>query len=301
MMSRGDRKEPIFRGDADRKLFLKTLGEACGKTGWWIHSLTLMNNHFHLVVETPGANLVAGMKWLLGTYTTRFNRRHKLTGHLFAGRYKALVVDGSGNGYLKTVCDYVHLNPSRARLVKPEQPLKEYRWSSWPWYLGAPSRRPDWLRVERLMGEHGIPRDSNAGRRELERRIEAQRVAEATGSYRSIRRGWCLGGEDFRRELLGQPSTRLGAEHYGTERREAEVVRAERIVKEELRRREMREADLPRTGKGDRRKVEIAARLRAETTLSVAWIATRLGMGSRAYLNHLLWKRRRHSDPLTRQ
>ena len=94
-----------------------TLGEACGKTGWQVHALCLMPNHFHLVVETPQANLVAGMKWLLGTYTGRFNRRHKLFGHLFSGRYKALIVDGSGNGYLKTVCDYVHLNPARAKLL----------------------------------------------------------------------------------------------------------------------------------------------------------------------------------------
>src|SRR5437660_12592664 len=66
---------------------------------------------------TPRANLGAGMKWFLGTYTARFNRRHKLFGHLFSGRYKALVVDGSVNGYLKTVCDYVHLNPARAKLL----------------------------------------------------------------------------------------------------------------------------------------------------------------------------------------
>ncbi len=63
------------------------------------------------VIETPQANLVTGMKWLLGVYTSRFNRRHKLFGHLFSGRYKSLIVDGSGSGYLKTVCDYVHLRP----------------------------------------------------------------------------------------------------------------------------------------------------------------------------------------------
>jgi len=76
-----------------------------------------MGNHFHLAIETPHPNLVLGMKWFLGTYTSRFNRRHKLFGHLFSGRYKALVVDGSGNGYLKTVCDYVHLYPVWAKLL----------------------------------------------------------------------------------------------------------------------------------------------------------------------------------------
>ena len=91
-----------------------------------------MGHHFHLVVETPRANLVAGMKWLLGTYTSRFNRRHRKFGHLFAGRYKSLMVDGSGNGYLRTVCEYVHLNPERAKLLQSEQGLREYRWSSYP-------------------------------------------------------------------------------------------------------------------------------------------------------------------------
>jgi REP element-mobilizing transposase RayT len=101
-VNRGDRREEIFKDDADRERFLETLGEVCVKTGWQVHAVCLMPNHFHLVVETPQGNLVAGMKWLLGSYTSRFNRRHKLFGHLFSGRYKALIVDGSGSGYLKT-------------------------------------------------------------------------------------------------------------------------------------------------------------------------------------------------------
>ena len=80
---------------------VETLREAGAKTGWQVHAYVLMPNHFHLVVETPQPNLVAGMKWFLGTYTSRFNRRHKLFGHLFSGRYKSLVVDGSGSGYLR--------------------------------------------------------------------------------------------------------------------------------------------------------------------------------------------------------
>src|SRR2546429_638442 len=121
-----DRQEPIFQDDADRQRFLETLGETCAKTEWQVHAWCLMGNHFHLVLETPQANLVAGMKWFLGTYTSRFNRRHKLFGHLFSGRYKSLVVDGSSKGYLRTVCDYVHLNPVRAKLLSPEQKLSEY-------------------------------------------------------------------------------------------------------------------------------------------------------------------------------
>jgi putative transposase len=141
VMNRGDRRERIFHDDIDRKQFITTLGEACLKTDWQVHAYCLMNNHFHLVVETPNANLVAGMRWFLSTCTARFNRRHKLFGHLFSGRYKSLIVDGSGSGYLRTVCDYVHLNPVRARLLSAEQTLRDYAWSSWPDNITADSHQ----------------------------------------------------------------------------------------------------------------------------------------------------------------
>lgn len=297
VLNRGDRREAIFRDDTDRQRFLDTLAEACAKTGWQVHALCLMPNHFHLVVETPQPNLVAGMKWFLGTYTGRFNRRHKLFGHLFSGRYKSLVVDGSGSGYLKTVCDYVHMNPSRAKLLEPSQPLRAYAWSSWPEYLKAPSKRRPWLRVDRLLGEHGIPRDSAAGRRELERRLEESRAAESGADYRPLRRGWCLGTERFREELLEQMEEGMGAEHYGEERRETMQARAERIVAEELEALRWGEQDLAQRPKGDPGKVAMAVRLRAESTMTAKWIAARLQMGTPGYLHHLLHRPRRSVKP----
>jgi REP element-mobilizing transposase RayT len=101
VMSRGDRREDIFLDDVDRQDFLKTLAEACQKTGFQVHAYCLMCNHFHLVLETPNGNLAAGMAWLLSAYTIRLNHRHKLSGHVFGGRYKAILVDGSGSGYLR--------------------------------------------------------------------------------------------------------------------------------------------------------------------------------------------------------
>ena len=289
VMNRGDRWEPIFRDDADRKRFVESLGEACARSGWQVHAYCLMPNHFHLVVETPVPTLVAGMKWFWGTYTGRFNRRHKLFGHLFSGRYKALIVDGSGNRYLRTVCDYVHLNPARAKLLKPEQPLRAYRWSSWPEYLKTPRKRPEWLRVDRVLGELGIPKDSMAGRRELEQVMEARREAEKGETYKPIRRGWFLGEKALKQELLGQMSKRLGPEHYGEERRESQVEMAERVVREELRRRRWTEMTLEERKKGEIEKVKIAVRLRNETQVTVAWIAERLRMGSVANVNTLLY------------
>jgi REP element-mobilizing transposase RayT len=102
LMCRGDRREDIFLDDIDRHDFIKTLAEACQKTGWQTHAYCLMPNHYHLVVETPNANLVAGMAWLQSTYTIRLNHRQKLFGHVFSGRYRAQLVEGSGNGYHTT-------------------------------------------------------------------------------------------------------------------------------------------------------------------------------------------------------
>ena len=148
---------------SDRQRFVETVGEDSAEAGWQVHACVLMPDHFHLVVETPQPNLVAGMKWLLGTYTSRFNRRHKLFGHLFSGRYKSLIVDGSGSGYLKSVCDYVHLNPARAKLVAVDAPLRSFAWSSWSAYLLAPSKGPAWLRVDRLLGEWASRRTVQPG------------------------------------------------------------------------------------------------------------------------------------------
>lgn len=290
VMNRGDRRENIFRDNDDRLRFINTLGEACLKTEWQVHAYVLMPNHFHLVLETPQPNLVSGMKWLMGTYTGRFNRRHHLTGHVFAGRYKALLIDGDSPGYLRTVCTYVHLNPARARLVDCRAPLRTFFWSSWPDYLMSSTKRPPWLRVDRYLSECGIPRDTAAGRRHLENAIEDARIREGQDDYTPIRRGWCLGGEAFRKELLASATLCLGQEHYGPERQLSQIELAERIIGEELKRRRIPADQLVTMPKGHRQKIEIACRLRAETVLPVSWIANRLYLGSRTYATQLIWK-----------
>ena len=292
LMNRGDRREPIFQDDVDRELFVRTLGQACAKTGWQVQAYCLMPNHFHLVVETPRANLVAGMKWLLGTYTARFNRRHKLVGHLFSGRYKALAVDGSGDGYLKTVCDYVHLNPARARLVGLQDPLKTFGWCSYPLYLKPPGKRPQWLQVRRVLGEHGIPKDSTAGRRQFEARMEQRRGAEEGLAYQKIRRGWCYGQEAFRQELLEQMAGQAGEHHYAEDRQESDEQKARRIVATELKRLRWGPEELAGRRKGDPRKVRIAQRLREETTMTLKWVARELHMGAWTHVSNLLSQKR---------
>ena len=281
LMSRGDRREDIFLDDVDRQDFLKTLAEACQKAGWQVHAYCLMRNHYHLVLETPNGNLVAGMAWLQSTYTIRLNHRHKLMGHVLSGRYKAQLVEGSGNGYLRSACDYVHLNPVRAHLLGPEERLLAYPWSSLAYYLAAPEHRPRWIRVDRLLGEHGLAQDTAAARQEFERQMEARRLEEADPqALRVFRRGWCLGGEEFKRRMLEQMEGKLGEHHSGELRREGAQAKSERIVGEELRRLGWSESDLASRPKSDPAKLAIAARLRHETTLSIKAIALRAHLGT---------------------
>jgi putative transposase len=287
VMSRGDHREEIFADDDDRKRFLETLEEACGKTDWQVHSFCLMSNHFHAVIETPRANLTAGMKWFLGAYTKRFNARHKLFGHLFSGRYKALIVDGSGTGYLKTVCDYVHLNPVRAGLLRPQQPLEDYRWSSYPYYIRE-EPRPRWLRVDRLLGEWRLSWDEPGASQKFAALIEARRQGEWEQEFKALERGWCFGSDEFREEMLVYIEQQKGKWHYGEELRECMEAKAERILRESLSARNLKEEQLANLRKGHPTKLSMAQKLRAETTMTVEWIAKRLGMGSRGHLTQLL-------------
>jgi putative transposase len=296
IMSRGDHREPIFLSDEDRIRFLETLGEACEKTGWQIHAYCLMPNHFHLALETPQPNLVAGMKWLLGTYTIRHNATHRLSGHLFSGRYKSLIIDPSrAPGYLRIVCEYIHLNPSRAKLLPPEEPLEEYRWSSYPAYL-SPKERPPWLRTETWLGELGIQKESRQSLRELSQHVERRRLEEEEKVYAPIRRGWFLGSKESRQEFLSRFASGKRLKGQGEIWREVMEERAEILVGKLLKSRKWDEERLKREKKWHEVKLEIAERLRKETTMTVPWIAKRLRMSSPNYLYILLYRRQSSAE-----
>lgn len=152
VMSRGNERKAVFRRPGDYVLFLETLGEACTWFRVDVGSYCLMPNHIHLLVRTEEANLSRFMKRLLGVYTIRFNRRYRRVGHLFQGRYKALVVDK--DRYLLAVSRYIHLNPCRAGIVSSPE---AYRWSS----LAQLLRRggPDFLRKDLVLGSFPSPKD----------------------------------------------------------------------------------------------------------------------------------------------
>ena len=176
VLDRGDRQEPIVRSDGDRAAFVRTFGEACIRAGWRVHAFVLMSNQYHLLIETPQANLVAGMRWFQTTWTVRFNRFHAISGQLFQGRYKAVVVDPEERGYFASLSDYIHLNPVRAGMVGLDDKLFAYQWSTYPWYV-ATAGRPSWFEPVRVLGELGFE-DSRAGRRAYAERMRGRAVEE---------------------------------------------------------------------------------------------------------------------------
>jgi len=287
VMARGNRGRAIFADDVDRKRFLATLAESCEKTGWRIHAYVLMGNHYHLLVETPEGNLVAGMKWLQGTYTQRYNGRHKVFGHLFQGRYKAVVVDGKDSQYLQVVSTYIHLNPARAGLIgMGEHKLKKYRWSSYPLYLGR--RSPNWLVRSRVMGSVGLKEGDRRGYeaylegRVMELGMKAGR-RELEEEWKRLRRGWYLGRTSFMEKLAkwlekGAKGRRVES-HSGPAREAHDEMAAERWTLKGAKLLGITMAELVGLPRRAPEKVALAWWLRRRTSASLRWVSERLQMG----------------------
>lgn len=286
LLDRGDRREPIFRDERDREIFLHALGQVCERTGWRVHAWILMTNHYHLLVETPEENLVAGMRWFQTTYTVRFNRRHRLTGHLFQGRYKSVVVDPEASGYFAVLSDYIHLNPVRARMISLQERLFDFRWSSYPWYV-TKKHRPEWFEPSRVLGELGFE-DTVAGRTAYAERMRQRAMDElaernAVDNAR-LRRGWCMGGASFRERVLsllektGEKFSKAREVDAGV-RRDHDRNEARRIFQRALAYLESSEVELKKWKRNDARKLAIARLIRSRTSVPNQWIARELRLG----------------------
>ena len=239
-----------------------------------------MGNHYHLLLQTPEPNLVEGMKWLQGIYTQRFNIRHCLRGHLFQGRYKAIPVEEQGN-YFQVVSTYIHLNPARAGLiVVGQQPLKRYRWSSYPWYLNRAGKRPAWLRVERVLQSLGLrPGQAKGYEAYLEGRV--LELATKAGrqqleqQWKSLRRGWYVGSGDFAQKLEehldGAMKGRLRESFNGAAKESHDLAAAERALARGAEALGLSAEELSRLPKGAPEKVVLAWWLRQRTTVPLKW------------------------------
>ena len=161
----------------------------------------------------------------------------------------------------------------------------------YPLYQSDACPRPPWLRVDRLLGEWGIRWDQPGAGREFSALMEARRQAELEQEFKPLPRGWCVGSEAFRAEMLQYIEEQRGKWHYGAELSESAQAKAERLIAEALRAGGVAEGQVATWRKGHPFKVNLAAKLRAETTVTVSWIAQRLAMGTRGHLAHLLYRK----------
>jgi REP element-mobilizing transposase RayT len=300
VMARGNRREHIFRDDVDRDFFCQSLGEACERTGWRVHAWVLMSNHYHLMLETPEGNLVAGMKWLQNTYTRRINARHRLWGRLFGDRYKSVLCEGNSDYYYCSLLDYIHLNPVRVGLVRVAkgESVRDYPWSSVAkGYAVAESKRARWLAAADGLAMAQCA-DTVAGRRRFVAHLDDRALEEGIGKAGVIapekdrrrshlRHGWYWGSQAFAERML-KVADKVVRSRRNRTYRSAPVARAhdqseaERLVTEGLAAARLEESMLASLPGSDVRKVALASVLLARTVANQGWIATRLAMCSAA-------------------
>ena len=193
--SRGNERKKIFLGDRDRKKFLGILGDYHDRYGILIHSFVLMDNHYHLILETPRGNLLKVMHGLNGGYTGYFNRKYRRSGHLFQGRYKGIMIDK--DSYLTVLSRYVHLNPVRARVVeRPEQ----YRWSSYSGFIGR-GKEYEWVEYSWILSQFGSRR--LRAKRKYREYTEEAFNKKIESPLKGLHNQVILGGEEFVKRIRG--------------------------------------------------------------------------------------------------
>jgi putative transposase len=281
VINRGNYRQRIFAGAGAAEAFERCLGEAATRFGWRVHAYVIMNNHFHLAVETPEPNLSEGMKWLQGTWVARFNRYRGLVGRPFQGRYKALPTEPGH--VLAQVAHYIHLNPVRARIV-PAERILDYRFSSLPRFGGKD--RPAWLEPQTVLAESGGLADTRAGWQRYVSYLgvlseEDPKVREK--KYGKLSQGWAIGTAGFRTELKEElkARTKEGLILQGADREAHREIRShlweDRLVRAAKALGVKLEKLPPR--KSAPEKVQLAALLKQTTSVSNPWLAERLQMG----------------------
>ena len=194
--SRGNARQNIYLADSDRRLFLDIFSSTVEKYNWLCHAFCLMNNHYHLLLETPDPNLALGMRQLNGVYTQRFNRQHKRVGHVFQGRYKAILVEKQA--HLLELCRYIVLNPVAAGMV--DHP-GDYPWSSYQPTALAATNQPDFLHVDWLLGQFAEQRKE--ARRLYYNFVNDGMVGDKKKPWKKLAGQIILGSENFISKMQG--------------------------------------------------------------------------------------------------
>lgn len=293
VINRGNYRAWIFETPGSKQAFEECLFRVCERSRWRLHAFVIMDNHYHLALETPFANLVTGIHWLQSTFATRFNRYRDERGHVFQGRYQSLLVENGDP--LAMVCDYIHLNPVRANLA-PVERLGHYRHSSY-WYLQNPAIRPKFLLANTALSARKLT-DTSAGRHSYAAYLAWQAAEGPAGknqAYVSLSRGWALGSAEFKRTLVADHA--LAATMRAWEDSSAREVR-ELAWMEDL---VQLLAMVSPAERADHRqsapwKIRLALRMKASADVSNRWLASQLHMGSAAYVSKLVSLARRHGE-----
>ncbi len=282
--NRGNYRQNLFTTHRTGAAFERALFEACARFGWRLHAYVVMRNHYHLCVETPKPNLVAGMQWLQSVFANRFNRFQKMPGHVFQGRYKALVVEPGP--WLLRVVNYIHLNPVRAGLVSV-QGLRQHAASSFPrWFKRG---RPAALTAERWLAQAGGLRPTPAGFRRYHQSLALAvegNPRQRDELYRELCRGWHIGTVEAKqarlRSLLERPGK--GAVALSLDDETTAAV----ILGKGLRLLGYKPADLAQSPKGAEWKVALGWWLRGQTGINNRWLGEHLHLGHRCSVSRLL-------------
>ena len=295
VINRGNYRRDLFVTPGEGQAFLETLREAKDLMGWRVHAYVLMRNHYHIALETPEPNLVEGMHWLQSTWSTRFNRFRQERGHLFQGRYQALLVeDGAG---LARVVDYIHLNPVRAKIVLPAQ-LAAYRWSSLAGIVKATGWTDDrgWRGIDRF-GPDAEGRKAYAAY--LVEVGEDEASWERLG-LKGLAEGWAIGTSGWRQALAKAHGHRsLSHGMAAAEVRELREGAWEAALSGALMRAGRAETELATKPRRAAWKLAVAQQVRNETGAPIAWLARRMLLGTPATLRSYLCRARQAENQQT--
>ena len=276
VMARGNERRPIFLDDRDRTRFLETLAEAVEQFGVVVHAYCLMPNHYHLVVQTPRGNLSRALGWLQTTYTIRFNRRYRRSGHLFQGRFKAQLVDAEEYG--RWLVQYVHLNPvrplKRDELIPKERrrELDRYAWSSHRAYAGL-GGKAEWLSLEWL-------RFWDRRKGEAQRRYGAEMAGlfekPVANPWEHMRGGLVLGAEELWKRVKGMVEGKAGQEEVRWQARQGAKEWRERVRRLVAGEKDDRVVIWARVRLGGERGVDVAREYGYRDGAGVSLLVTRL-------------------------
>jgi putative transposase len=291
VINRGNYRQDVFSSVGAAKAFEVALAETCDRFGWQLFAYVIMRNHFHLAVGTPRANLVEGMHWLQGTFATRFNRLRSEQGHLFQGRYQALLVEDTAA--LVRVVNYIHLNPVRAGIVTLDQ-MTGFRWSSLRQFVSE--NTPSWL-VSAEWREKQRFADSSLGWKSyVEQLVDlaGNPLEQERQEFPTMSRGWAIGTAGWRRAIAkDHADLALTAGIADGALQEIKSARCEELLKQLLSGAGKRTDDITRDPKSAEWKIIAAQRLRDELGAGFSWISANLNMGSPASVRVYLCKRRK--------